>query len=275
MRCTRYTVLSGKGGSNKTFVQAMTAAEASRHAIPTLIIDLDPERNMSNRFKVPQHSTGMGSVLVDAGVTSGEADPDRGAKRINEEILGTPWEHVDLVPAGSDLQGVGQIQIEGTWLLRDIIDRAGLAERYQLIGIDTGGRRGSLTTLAMYASDVAYATIGPDESHLRKAAEAKARVDSIERAHPLRWAGYVLSNFDVRSGIHEGVRVAAYKKFGDEIRADIPARAALNEAWHVLERIGDRRDVAAAGLANIFWGFLTRDLMGVPADGVPATGVLR
>ncbi|WP_255342208.1 MULTISPECIES: ParA family protein [Mycobacterium] len=61
-------VLSGKGGTAKTLWQIMLAGEASRAGISTLLVDADPERNLSNHFGVSQHSTGLGSVLEDAGI---------------------------------------------------------------------------------------------------------------------------------------------------------------------------------------------------------------
>ena len=276
MPATSVVVLSGKGGTAKTLWQ-MTMAEASRAGLSTLLIDIDPERNLSNRFNVPQHSTGLGSVFEQAGVTSGEGNAEHGAKRIVDEILATPWEGVELLPAGASLTGVSQVAIADTWLLRDIITAAGLPDRYDLMLFDTGGRTGSLVTLAMYAADVAYAPIAPTTDAVRKAAEAKARIDRIQRAHPLRWAGVVLSGFDGRVGIEEAIREKVYEEFGDDVRAEVPRRASVNEAFQLGDRLGDRADVAARGLARIFLGFLRRDLMqhaDLP-DGVPATGVIR
>src|SRR4051794_9442930 len=97
------------------------AGEASRAGLSTLLIDVDPERNLSNRFNVPQHSTGLGSVFEDAGVTAGEGSADKGAERIAHEILSTPWDGVELLPAGASLTGVSQVSIPDTWLLRDIL----------------------------------------------------------------------------------------------------------------------------------------------------------
>jgi hypothetical protein len=51
---------------------------------------------------------------------------------------------------------MSQVNIADTWLLRDMLLAADLLELYELILFDTGGRTGSLVTLAMYAADVAY-----------------------------------------------------------------------------------------------------------------------
>lgn len=274
MPATSVVVLSGKGGTAKTLWQMTMAGEASRAGLSTLLVDVDPERNLSNRFGVPQHSTGLGSVFEQAGVTTGEGDAERGAKRVVDEIVSTPWAGVDLLPAGASLTGISQVAIPDTWLLRDILAAAELPERYDVILLDTGGRTGSLVTLAMYAADVAYAPIAPTTDALRKATEARARVERIQRAHPLRWAGVVLSGFDSRVGIEEAIRATVYEEFGDEVRADIPRRAAVNEAFQLGDRLGDRSDVATASLAQLFLGFLLRDLLQRTDRDVPA-GVLR
>jgi chromosome partitioning protein len=275
MPATSVVVLSGKGGTAKTLWQLTMAGEASRAGMSTLLVDVDPERNLSNRFQVPQHSTGLGNVFEDAGVTMGEGNADRGAARLVGEILATPWDGVELLPAGASLNGIGQVAIPDTWLLRDILTTAGVYDRYQLILLDTGGRTGSLVTLAMYAADVAYAPIAPTTDAVRKAGEAKARVDRIQRAHQLRWAGVVLSGFDTRIGIEDAIRQKVYEEFDGEVRAEVPRRAAVNEAFQLCERLGDRGSGATSGLAEIFRGFLVRDLMQCADVSTPAMGAIR
>ena len=265
-------VLSGKGGTAKTLWQVTMAGEASRAGMATLVVDVDPERNLSNRFGIPQHSSGLGSVFEDAGVTAGEGDAAKGAKRVAGEIVHTRWDHVDLLPAGASLTGISQVAVADTWLMRDILTAAGVYERYDLVLFDTGGRTGSLVSMAMYAADAAYAPIAPTTDAVRKALEARTRVERIQRAHPLRWAGVVLSGFDIRTGIEDAIRGKVFEEFGDQVRAEVPRRAAVNEAFQLGDRLGDRRDVAASMLAEVFRGFLMRDLLG--RDGFPA-GVLR
>jgi len=260
---TGVVVLSGKGGTAKTLWQLTMAGEASRAGIPTLLIDVDPERNLSHRFGVPLHAAGLGAALEAAGATRGgeHYDVDAGGNRLRDELLSTRWDHVDLIPAGASLTGVGQVNITDTWLLKDMIEAAGLGSKYELIMFDTGGRSGSLVTLAMYAADVAYAPIAPTMDAVRKALEARGRIERIQRAHPLRWAGVVLSGFDQRLSIDQAIREEAYERFGEEVRAEVPRRATVHEAFQLTERLGDRNDVASAGLATIFDTFLHEQLM--------------
>lgn len=269
-------VLSGKGGCGKSLWQTTLAGESSLLQLHTLVVDTDPERNMSNRFGVAQHATGLGSVLEDAGVNSGDADAEKGAKRVLAEIRETNWDGVDLLPAGASLTGASQIAIPDVWLLRDILTAADVYRAYDLILFDTGGRTGSLTTIAMYAADSAYAPISPTLDAVRKATEARTRVERIQRAHPLRWTGVVLSGIDSRYAVEVAIREQAYSVFGDEVRADVPRRGAINEAYQLGERLGDRADVRSRSLAAMFAGFLRRDILrqkDIP--GIPDEGVIR
>jgi chromosome partitioning protein len=254
-------VLSGKGGTAKTLWQMMLAAEASRAGIATLLVDADPERNLSNHFGVSQHTTGLGSVLEDASVNFW-GKPEDGAKRLDEEIVETRWADVHLLPAGASLARVGNIGVANTWLLREIFTLAGVFNRYALVLIDTGGRTGSLEALAMYLADVAYTPIVPTIDAVRKAMEARNRVQRIQKAHPLIWCGVVLSGFDSRNSIDESIRARVYEEFGDEVRAEVPRRAIVNEAFHAGDRLGDRVDSTAVHVASIFRDFLERDVLG-------------
>lgn len=264
-RGTAALVLSGKGGVGKTFWQLLLAGEASLAGLSVLLVDADPERNLSARFGVPRHARGLGAVLEVTGVAAGDQlNIDAAVKALGEEIRSTPWDGVDILPAGASLGNLAQVNISDTWLLRDIFEAAGLYARHDVIFIDTAGRTGSLVTLTMYAADVTYAPISPNADAVRKAKEAKARSERIQRAHPLRWAGVVLSGFDhLRVGMDSAIMQEAQDEFGDEVRAIVPRRATVHEAFHLCERLGDRPDVASASLAEIFRNFLVNDLISV------------
>jgi chromosome partitioning protein len=260
---TSAVVLSGKGGVAKTLWQLTLAGEASRAGIETLLIDIDPERNLSRRFGVPNHAGGLGAALEAAGVTKGSDpyDVDVGAARLLDEIVPTRWPHVALLPAGASLTGVGQVSISDNWLLRDLLEKAGVEARYALRLLDTAGRSGSLAALAMYGADVAYAPIAPTMDAVTKAEEARERVNRIQRAHELRWAGVVLSGFDMRVSMDMAIRQEAYERFAGEIRAEVPRRANVHEAFQLAERLGDRSDVPSRGLSTVFAAFLHQHLL--------------
>lgn len=274
MLAKRVVVLSGKGGTGKTLVQVLMAGEASCLGRRVLLMDCDPERNLSSKFRAPSHTGGLAHVLVEAGVTTGELNVDRGAAAVDDQLVATKWANVDLLPGGASLQGVSQVTIPDTWLLADIVEAAKLPERYDVILIDTGGRTGALTTTAMYAAEVAFAPVMPSQESIDKAREASERVDKIQRAHKLRWAGVVLTGFDGRVGVNVAMRAIAMETFGDQVRAEIPLRAAVQEANQLVERMSDRRDAESQGLARVFRGFLLRDLLQQSDSTIQTEGVI-
>src|SRR3954451_4140934 len=121
---TSVVVLSGKGGTAKTLWQLSIAGEASRAGLKTLHLDVDPERNLSNRFGVSQHSTGLGKVLEAAGVGKDAINAEPAAAVLNEQIvpagqnIDVAWPGVDLLPAGAELSNVAQASVEDFWVLR-------------------------------------------------------------------------------------------------------------------------------------------------------------
>lgn len=268
--------LSGKGGTGKSFIQVNLASEASLAEIPTVLTDLDPELNLSRRFGVPRDAVGIGDVLVAAGVLNGDGEwnVEAAAAKLHEAVRPTHWPNVSIVPAGRTLVGLGQLKIEEDWLLREIYEEAGIPKKYRLRLFDTGGRRGSLVTQAMYASDAAYAPINDMDDAVTKALEARERVKRIQKAHPLRWAGVVITGIDTRTAINQEIRRTALTKFGAEafadgeadlpcgdVRAEIPSRAAAHEAYTLVERMGESRDPKAQHAAGIVRRFLTRDVL--------------
>ncbi|MEK0497589.1 hypothetical protein [Mycobacterium ulcerans] len=78
-----------------------------------------------------------------------------------------------------------------------------------------------------------------------------------------------MSAFDSRIGIERSIREKAYREFGDEVRAEVPRRAVINEAFQGGTRLGDCHDTIATNLARVFQGFLERDLLGRPASTPP------
>lgn len=83
---------------------------------------------------------------------------------------------------------------------------------------------------------------------------------SNEHIHQVGWCS--LSGFDRRNGIDESIRERVHTEFGDEVRAELPRRAVINEAFQLGDRLGDYADATAKNLARIFRDFLERDLLG-------------
>lgn len=269
--------VSGKGGIGKSWLQLQLAAEASCLNIPTLLVDTDPERNLSYK---QGHGTeeGLGAVLTDAGALTGDIDgldPDAGAKRLDEEIKPGTWPNVWVLPAGRSLNGIAQVNVPNLALLRAIFLSADLYRRFGLILIDTPGRTGHLTSMAMYAASRCYAIATNTSDSLRKVGEARRRVEAIQESYALGWAGTVLTNFG-RDGIQDALHEQAKTTLAGDIRMDLPPRSVLRETFELApqgERLGDRRGAQARNLSHAIRSFLLRDVMQLPGDNIPE-GVL-
>lgn len=301
-QCVTCTALSGKGGASKSFMKWMLASTASTEEIPTLLVDLDPEANLtqaqSEAIPELQGAPGIGDVLIEAGALwaqdGEEFDIEKGAAKLLEVITQSKLPGVDFVPAGKQLQAIGAGQLRGNnwgWLLDQIIEAADLRSRYRLILLDTAGRRGHLVTLAMYASEVAFSPINGISQSVKKALEAKARVQAIQKVHPLRWAGVILTGIDITRGtaVNHLIRQEAAAAFGAEIAdsddskdnlrdgskfetwgeviADIPYRPALlHQTYELKERLSDQAGAQARDLSQMMSTILHRYIL-APADG--------
>ncbi|WP_280454052.1 ParA family protein [Nocardia brasiliensis] len=286
--CTICTGLSGKGGASKSFMKWLLASTASTEEIPTLLIDLDPEANMTQGLgqSMPHlmNAPGVGDALLEAGALwaqdGDDYDIDKGAAKLLEVITPSTLPGVDFIPAGKQLQAVGAGQLRGNdWgrLLSNVIDAAGFRERYRLILLDTAGRRGHLVTLAMYASDVAFSPINGLSQAVKKAVEARTRVEAIQKAHPLRWAGVVLTGIDItrNTAVNHLIRQDAAEAFGaeldpkdgtfvkwGEVIEEIPYRPALlHQVFELKERLSDQPSAQARDLSKMMSNILHRHIL--------------
>jgi len=294
IKCRACTWLSGKGGTAKSFMCFHIAGEASAQGIKTLLADVDPERNLTSKFHIDhpglQDAPGLADVLIEAGILDGDSDfnIEAGARKLKEVIVKDVWPHVDYLPAGKKLQAISQQSLSGNewfWLLREIFEEAGLYDYYQLMLLDSAGRRGSLVTMLMYACDVAGSPITDMEDAIDKAADAKARVLKIQKAHDIKWMGVVITGIDTRTVYNQVMRTGAYEEFGGklddsgnlvesgEVIAEIPYRkGSAHEAYHMGKRLADRQGAHIKELRALFAGILFNHILEVPRhQGVEAS----
>ncbi len=76
-----------KGGVGKTAAAVNLGYEASRHAVSTLIWDLDPQGAATYSFRIKAKVKGGARAVV------------RGKRRLDDVIRGTDFDDLDLVPA--------------------------------------------------------------------------------------------------------------------------------------------------------------------------------
>ncbi|EFL12427.1 MULTISPECIES: ParA family protein [Actinomycetes] len=277
------TALSGKGGPGKSFLTHHLASEASSQGKSVLMMDADPEANLTARFVENnpglKDAPGLADVLIAAGILNGDDqfDYEAGAEKLREVIQSIDWPGVKFIPAGKQLLAISQVTLNGQnwqWLIREIFEEAGLYDEFDLLALDTAGRRAALVTMVMYACDVAFSPIGNTADSVLKAKQAKDRVLAIQGVHPLKWVGVVVTGLDMRAAANVDIRAQAFEEFGlldnegnivgqGEVVLEIPYRpATVHEAYNNGKRLEEYKGQGAQDMSKLFRDFLKEHIFG-------------
>ena len=137
----KITILNNKGGVGKTTSAMNIGYEFSQHfSKRVLLIDLDPQANLSKSFEVDESRPNIGHALA-------------GCAKIRETIQQTKYENLDIIPCDEDLKAVCEaLNIPGgNMVLRNIL--AELQPDYDFCIIDNAPALGISTDNALVASD--------------------------------------------------------------------------------------------------------------------------
>lgn len=196
------TVLSQKGGTGKT-TMVRTLADVSRRAgIEVLVVDMDPQGNLSDYFDVPADA----SPTV-ADVLAGSA---KAADAVHDNVL-----PANLGLAEAELVLAGKMGRELT-LRRALRD---LRRRYELILIDCPPALGLLTVNSLVAADYALISSEAEYFSLQGVEQALEVVElARDSLHPeLEWLGVVLNIADMRLVHAREAQAQLKESFGDRV----------------------------------------------------------
>jgi len=202
-------VLSQKGGTGKTTAVRTLADAFRRSGVRTLVVDLDPQGNLSDYFDVP---TDVEPTIAD--VLSGRS---RAAEAI----------HADIIPANLSL-AEAELMLGGK-MGRELTLRRALAEThedgevvpedYEVILIDCPPSLGLLTVNALVAADRALITAEAQYFALQGVEQAMEVVElARESLNPdLALLGVLLNLADMRT-VHSREALASLKeRFGQQV----------------------------------------------------------
>jgi len=202
-------VLSQKGGTGKTTAVRTLADAFRRSGVRTLVVDLDPQGNLSDYFDVPPD------------VEPTIADVLSGRSRAAEAI------HADIIPANLSL-AEAELMLGGK-MGRELTLRRALAEAhengevvpedYEVILIDCPPSLGLLTVNALVAADRALITAEAQYFALQGVEQAMEVVElARESLNPeLALLGVLLNLADMRT-VHSREALASLKeRFGQQV----------------------------------------------------------
>jgi chromosome partitioning protein len=222
-------VLSQKGGTGKTTMVRTLADVMRRVEVPTLVVDLDPQGNLSDYFDVPPEAEPtIGDVLA-------------GRAQAADAILG------DVLPANLNLAEAELVL--GGKMGRELTLRRALSDvvgDYEVVLIDCPPSLGLLTVNALVAADHALITAEAQYFALQGVEQALQVTElARESLNPgLDWLGVVLNIADMRT-VHSREAFASLREhFGEKlfetvIRASIAYAESAERATSILDHRPD------------------------------------
>jgi chromosome partitioning protein len=214
---------SEKGGTGKTSSAINTAVGLAKSGLRVLLVDADPQANLSlvALGGEPAHGPTLAAVLLG----------DVGALEV---VKPTRTPRLDILPAGHDLADAnltlaGLIGRESR--LRAALDGAGGS--YDVAVIDTPPTRSLLTVNALVAASEVLIPVEPSLFSLSGLGQLQGVIDDVRRflANPgLRIAGILLTRVR-RDSVSRDVEKHVRETFGPVVfKSTIPVNVAIEEA---------------------------------------------
>lgn len=216
-------VVNQKGGVGKTTTLLNLGAYLSRLGCKTLLVDLDPQGNLTSGL-------GIRKELV----RTSSYDCLIRAVPVRHAALPTELEMLEIVPASVDLAGA-EVELVTSDRRESRLKEALAAVRtaYDLILVDSPPSLGLLTVNAMTAADEVLIPIQCEYYALEGLSQLLRTVELVQRQlNPaLRIGGVLLTMYDGRTNLSEQVAAEVRAYFGETVsRIVVPRSVRLAES---------------------------------------------
>lgn len=200
-----------KGGLGKTTTAINLAAALQQRGKKVLLIDADPQANMSEALGIrDQSSLNLFSEL---------STIIRGDSGDLSRVVTTTQSGIDLVPSSIELAGaeLELVSVYGrehvfTWMLEK------LKEKYDYIFIDCPPAIGMLTVNALVASDFVLIPMQAEYLPLKALRVFIHHIQTILRLNArLKILGYVLIKYDERKTMNRQILQILKQEYGDRV----------------------------------------------------------
>jgi chromosome partitioning protein len=210
-------VVNQKGGVGKTTTLLNLGSYLSRLGYRTLLVDLDPQGNLTSGLGVRRELVRLSSY-----------DCLIRAVPVRDATLPTELERLELLPARVDLAGaeVELVTADRRELrLKDAVKP--VRAIYDLIFVDCPPSLGLLTVNALVAADEALIPIQCEYYALEGLSQLPRTIELVQRQlNPsLRIGGVVLTMYDGRTNLSEQVATEVRTHFGDLVFQTVVPRS--------------------------------------------------
>jgi chromosome partitioning protein len=217
------TIANQKGGVGKTTTAINLAASLALAEQDILVVDTDPQGNLTSGLGISRD--GLGRSMYD--VYAGKCE-------IGEALIMTAMEHLNIVPSTIDLLGA-EVELVVKEGRENILGRAinSIRDRYRYIFIDCPPSLGLLTLNALVAADSVLIPVQCEYYALEGLGHLTKTLRLVRGSFNsnLEIEGILLTMFDSRNNLSQEVEREVRKHFGEKVYTTvIPRNVTLGEA---------------------------------------------
>jgi chromosome partitioning protein len=188
------TAANQKGGVGKSTSTINLGRAAAVQGKRVLIVDFDPQGNTTSALAKDPLERDENNEIVQ--VTVADVIEPRSKTPLDDVIVPTIWDNIDLAPAGTPLAVVEEMIIPATgreFKLKDALQP--VLPRYDLVLIDSPPSLGQLTVNALSASDQVLVVAQPQQWSADGMAELSKTVAQVQRHfnQQLTYAGVLIN----------------------------------------------------------------------------------
>lgn len=216
-------ITNQKGGVGKTTTSINLAAGLGKKGKKTLLVDVDPQGNSSSGLGVDRRELKMSvyDVLI-------------GSQNVEDVIIQTEFENLEIVPSSMDLAGA-EIELIDMERREAILKNAlvPLRDRYDYILIDCPPSLGIITTNALCVADTILVPIQCEYYALEGLSQLMNTVRRVKRQYnaQLDIEGVLLTMYDGRLNLTQQVVEEVKKYFPKKVFSSVvPRTVRLSEA---------------------------------------------